>query len=143
MSGARARWAMAGAIVAAFFLWAWYEAPVERGGQTALARPAIVLLAVTVLPGVILAALAGRFAPRHGWARGAAWVTTFVYGLWAGAFASWLATTSGEIFCEPPHPSCVTDWGPRAVVVVTAALVLALCLLVEERLSKRFATGPS
>ena len=143
MSGARARWAMAGAIVAVFYLWAWFETPVRPDGGTRLVTPFMGLVYVMVPPGVILAVLAGRLAPRHRWARGVAWVATFLYGLWSGAFTAWLATTSGELFCEPPRPPCVTDWGPRGVAIATTALVIALCLLIEERLSRRFPSEPS
>ena len=142
MSGGRPRWATAGAIVAAIFLWTWYTTPIQAGGLSNLTTPVGYLLTLGAPPGLVLA-FVGAFAGRHLWAHAVAWVATPAYGLWLGGLTAWLGTWSGRLFCEPPNPPCVTDWGPRAAAVGTAAAMLVVCALVEARLAARWSSGPS
>jgi hypothetical protein len=136
----RTKWVVAAALVAAGYLWAWSQTPVDPQGDESVAEPMIVVATMTVPPGLAIAALSARFAERSRFAYVTAWVAVVAYGLWTAVWTGVMAIWSGELFyCgEPGLPSCFTDWPPRLALLPTVAATLAGCILVETRLRKRW-----
>lgn len=136
----RTKWTAAALVVAGGYLWAWWQTPVDPGGEESVIEPMLIVSTMALPPGLAIAALSARFAWRNRALTRIAWIAVVAYGAWTSMWTGVMAIWSGRLFyCgDPGMPSCWTDWPPRLAVVPVAALTLGACVLLEARLRERW-----